>query len=110
MEFHDFATTHDVARRLGLTNEPAARFYQQMQGVAIQGHRRGVPGTASEFNRYHSELTWYDAGRPYYKLWPAVIPLLAGVGIEVPVDYPRAPFTSFLVRFPVQENPLADFR
>ncbi len=106
MEFHDFATTHDVARRLGLTDEPATRFYHQMQGVAIQAHRRGIAGTASEYNRYQSELNWCDAGRPYYKLWPAVIPLLAGVGIEVPVEYLRAPSNSFLVRFPVQENPL----
>src|SRR5712691_7263789 len=101
MEFHDFCTTHDVARRLGMTDQPAGRFYRELQSVAILGHRRGVPGTASEFNRYQSELNWCDAGRPYYKLWPAVIPLLANVGIEVPVEYLRAPFMSFLVRFPV---------
>ncbi|HUY31386.1 MAG TPA: hypothetical protein VMV69_01290 [Pirellulales bacterium] len=106
MEFHDYSTTHDVAKRLGLTDKPADRFYHEMQALAIAAHRHGVPGTASEFNRYQSELNWYTIGRPYYKLWPAVIPLLAGVGIDVPVEYLRAPFASFLVRFPVHENPL----
>jgi hypothetical protein len=68
MEFYDFSTTLDVARRIGLTDEPANRFYHEMQAVAIHAYRRGIPGTASEFNRYESELNWFDASRPYYKL------------------------------------------
>ena len=64
-----------------------------------------APSAASRCG-YQSELNWSNAGRPYYKLWPSIIPLLAGVGIDVPVDYLRLPFPAFLVRFPVQDNPL----
>jgi hypothetical protein len=35
-----------------------------------------------------------------------MIPLLSGVGIEVPVDYLRLPFQAFAVRLPVEDNPL----
>lgn len=35
-----------------------------------------------------------------------MIPLLSGVGIEVPVDYLRLPFQAFAVRLPSEENTL----
>lgn len=85
MDFYDYATTHDLTRRAGLTNDPPAAFYRQLQAAAYAERARGVKGMAVEFNRYQSELNWSLAGRPYYKLWPAIIPLLAGVGIvEIP--------------------------
>jgi hypothetical protein len=77
-----------------------------LQAAAYVERVRGVQGTAVEFNRYSSELNWHNGGRPYYKLWPGIIPLLAGVGVDVPVDYLRLPFAAFLVRFPMQDNPL----
>ncbi|HVA50212.1 MAG TPA: hypothetical protein VNH11_27905 [Pirellulales bacterium] len=106
MDFYDYATTHDLTRRAGLTNDTPAAFYRQLQAAAYVERTRGVQGMAVEFNRYQSELNWSLAGRPYYKLWPAIIPLLAGVGIDVPVDYLRLPSPAFLVRFPMQDNPL----
>ena len=106
MDFYDYATTHDLSRRAGLTNDAPAAFYRQLQAAAYVERARGVQGMAVEFNRYASELNWFSAGRPYYKLWPAIIPLLAGVGIDVPVDYLRLPFSAFLVRFPMHDNPL----
>lgn len=106
MDFYDYATTYDLSRRAGVTDEPPAKFYRELQAAAFVERARGVQGMAVEFNRYASELNWFNGGRPYYKLWPGIIPLLAGVGIDVPVDYLRLPFAAFLVRFPMQENPL----
>jgi hypothetical protein len=45
-------------------------------------------------------------GSPYFKIYPPIIPLLSGVGIEVPVDYLRLLFLAFAVRLPAEENPL----
>lgn len=75
MDFYDYATTHDLTRRAGLTNDTPAAFYRQIQAAAYVERARGVQGMAVEFNRYQSELNWSLAGRPYYKLWPAIIPL-----------------------------------
>lgn len=106
MDFFDYATMHDLVRRAGLTNDPPAAFYREMQAAAFVERARGVQGMAVEYNRCTSEMNWCSAGRPYYKLWPGIIPLLAGVGIDVPVDYLRLPFEAFLVRLPMQDNPL----
>jgi hypothetical protein len=106
MDFYDYATMHDLLRRAGLTKEPPAVFYRELQTAAYLERARGVEGMAVEYNRYTSEYNWCQAGRPYYKLWPGIIPLLAGVGVDVPVDYLRLPFEAFLVRLPMQDNPL----
>lgn len=106
MDFYDYATMHDLLRRAGLTKEPPAVFYRELQTAACLERARGVPAMAVEYNRYTSEYNWCHAGRPYYKLWPGIIPLLAGIGVDVPVDYLRLPFHAFLVRMPTQDNPL----
>ena len=61
---------------------------------------------AVEHNRTACEWDWIRLGSPYFKVYPAMIPLLSGVGIEVPVDYLRLPFQAFAVRLPVKDNPL----
>jgi hypothetical protein len=104
VDFYDHATTHDLTRRAGLTDDIPAAFYRQLQAAAYVERARGAHGMAVEFNRYQSELNWSLAERHYYKLWPAIIPLLAGVGIDVPVDYLRLPSLAFPLRFPMQDN------
>ena len=39
MEFFDFATTDDYARRLGLTDEPAFRFCKELQVGPFVAHQ-----------------------------------------------------------------------
>lgn len=106
MDFFDYATMHGLVRRAGLTNDTPAAFYREIQAAAFVERARGVERMAVEYSRCASEFNWYSVGRPYYKLWPSIIPLLAGVGIDVPVDYLRLPFDSFLVRLPMKDNPL----
>jgi hypothetical protein len=59
-----------------------------------------------EHNRNVCEWDWIKLGSPYFKVYPAMIPLLSGVSIEVPVDYLRLPFCAFAIRLPAEDNPL----
>lgn len=106
MEFFDYPTIYGFAHRQGLTADTPVIFYRRGLAILDDRCRRGGPPQSVDFNHWASELGWYAAERPYYKVWPAVIPLLAGVGIEVPVEYLRLPFASMLLRFPKTENPL----
>jgi hypothetical protein len=56
MDFYDYVTTHDLSRQAGVTDEPPAKFYRELQAAAYVERARGVQGMAVEFNRYQSEL------------------------------------------------------
>lgn len=87
MDFFDYATTHDLARRAGLTNDPHAAFYRELQAARVSGAfpRRARNGGRVQPLRLLIEPLQYGR-RPCYKLWPGINALLARVGLNVPVD------------------------
>jgi hypothetical protein len=107
MDFHDFPTIYSVLKQNGLTDEPADKFYAgalallRVKAVQYSSHALAV-----EHNRTVCEWDWTRLGSPYFKVYPAMIPLLSSVGIDVPVDYLRLPFQAFAVRLPAEDNPL----
>ena len=107
MEFHDFPTIYGVLKHNGLTDDPPDRFYAgALAMLRLKGGRHPSHAIAVENNRTVCEWDWIKLGSPYFKVYPAMIPLLSGVGIDVPVDYLRLPFCSFAVRLPAEDNPL----
>lgn len=86
MDFYDCATTHDLTRWAGLTDDTPAAFYRQNQAAAYVERARGVQGMAVEFNRYQSELNWSVTGRPLQAV-AGDRSGLAGFGIDVPRSY-----------------------
>ncbi|HVC98191.1 MAG TPA: hypothetical protein VND64_31260 [Pirellulales bacterium] len=104
MEFYEYRSFYETSRksseRLGVEQfyERIATILQRQMGTVEQRRVVSFLGNA--------ELAWHRAGRPYYKLWPGVIPLFSDVSVDIPVDYLRLPFTSFVLRFPKGDNPL----
>jgi hypothetical protein len=106
MEFHEFPTVYSVLKRNGLTDESPDRFYAgALALLRAKASRFPSHALAVEHNRTVCEWDWMRGGSPYFKVYPAMIPLLSGVGIEVPVDYLRLPFQAFAVRLPAEGNP-----
>jgi hypothetical protein len=107
MEFHEFPTVYSVLKQNGLTDESPDRFYAgALALLRAKASRFSSHALAVEHNRTVCEWDWMRGGSPYFKVYPAMIPLLSGVGIEVPVDYLRLPFQAFAVRLPAEGNPL----
>lgn len=53
-----------------------------------------------------SELLWVRNERPYYNLWPSIIPALRKLDIgKAESTHFRLPMNQLLLRFPVQNNP-----
>jgi hypothetical protein len=104
MEFFEFVTVYDVARRQTpkLTQADFVTWAQAM----VQRNQTDPRQQAVEMNRFETENVWTENGRPYFKIWPAVIPLLANVSIDVPIANLRLPFSAFVLRLPKQQNPL----
>lgn len=103
MEFHEYLPAYDVARQQGVSTPQ--QFLQAATRAAEQQHidRQQL---AVELDRLKAEAAWIELGRPYYKVWPEVVPLLTAVGIDIPATYLQVPFAAFVLRLPKTDNPL----
>ena len=107
MDFHEFPTIYSVLKQNGLVDEPPDRFYSSALAlIRTKALQHPSHALAVEHNRTVCEWDWIRVGSPYFKVYPAMIPLLSSVGIDVPVDYLRLPFPAFAVRLPAEDNPL----
>lgn len=87
MEFHDFPTVYSVLKQNQVVDETADRFYAgSLALLRLKAGQHPCHALAVEYNRTACEFDWIRGGSPYFKVYPAMIPLLSGVGIEVPVD------------------------
>jgi hypothetical protein len=107
MDFYEPLTTYDVIRRRGLAAGNPEEFYRETLALCIDMAGRIDQHTfAVEYNKTMCERDWYRVGQPYFKIFPAMIPLLSNVNVDVPIEYLRPPFAAFLIRLPKQDNPL----
>ena len=52
------------------------------------------------------EREWAIAGRPYYNLWPSLLPALSRLKMEADASLFKLPLDQMLLRFPKSDNPL----
>ena len=52
------------------------------------------------------ERDWSIAGRPYYNLWPSLLPALSRLKMEADASLLKLPLDQLLLRFPKSANPL----
>ena len=107
MEFHEFPTIYGVLKQNRVVEETAEKFYAgSLALLRVKARQFPSHAVAVETTAWSANGTGCGCGSPYFKVYPAMIPLLSGVGIEVPVDYLRLPFQAFAVRLPTEDNPL----
>ena len=59
-----------------------------------------MPGQEDERMRFAAERLWYKKSRPYYKLWPSIIPALMKVPLSIPGSSITLPDGIICLRFP----------
>lgn len=81
MKFHDYADNFTALKKSGLdkllgvtTREEMYSKFSQMQDNPL-GLRHGA-----------FDMAWYDAGKPYYDVYPSVIQMLTKINLEIPGD------------------------
>lgn len=114
MQFHDYHTHYNVIRHRD-RNEPsvqkgAAEFYRQYLSVIQATYDAGGPAIA-DFDPFTPILLswqrdWHEAGRPYFNLWPSIIPALSKLKMDADSSFFKLPLDQLLIRFPVADNPL----
>jgi hypothetical protein len=105
MDFFSYTTMRDWARRV----DPEDRISNDID----QFYRRAIAdaqkmGSGQFFGQMHNERDWEKARRPYYNMWPSIIPMLTRLNLDIDSDLIRLPLPALCIRFPKDpaKNPL----
>lgn len=99
MQFHEFLTTYAFTKKLRPDMDLSLKqFYGGMNQLLTERAITGAEEARCENNRVVAEWDWYDNGCPYFKIYPAVVPMLSAVHIDIPSEYLKLPFSTFCVR------------
>lgn len=113
MNFHELKTwyTLDKKTRDRKDKQTWRDFYREQLMYALMnapGDDRWQ-GLLSPAN-LASERSWYDLGKPYYKIYPGVFDPFIATRLDISTDYLRAPHKAFAILFPKLDEPLLSFR
>ncbi|NLX95572.1 MAG: hypothetical protein GXY83_05295 [Rhodopirellula sp.] len=99
MDFHTYTTTREACSKVGLDDAPDA-FYQTAlaDALAIQ--------SAQFFFQLNNERDWEKARRPYYNVWPSIVPMLTRLNLDLDSALIQLPLPALCVRLPKQSNPM----
>lgn len=115
MQFHDYHSHYNVMRHRDRNDPAVARgpeyFYDQYLAMLRQTFAVGGKAIA-EFDPFTPMLMqlqrdWHEAGRPYFNLWPSIIPALSKLKMDADSSFFKLPLDQLLIRFPVANNPLS---
>lgn len=115
MQFHEYHSHYNVMRHRDRNHPAVAKgaeaFYDEY--LAMLNTAVSVGGKAMvEFDPFTPMLMqlqreWHLAGRPYYNLWPSIIPALSKLKMDADSSFFKLPLEQLLIRFPVHGNPLS---
>lgn len=109
------ASSHLNARPLARRNEtemdfwnfPTEKGFSNCNQRVLDEWIRSIPAPSCQRSQLRSEWEWVQARRPYYDLYPAIIPLLKKVDLwDVPVDKVVPPLPQLVIRLPKSEHSL----
>ena len=116
MQFFDYRTHYQLAKagpesRRVIRGMGPREFFMEYVGelsrrsVAITGKRLEIvdPLTPALIQM---ETDWHELERPYYNLWPSIIPALTKLRMDADSSYFQLPLPVLMLRFPVENNPL----
>src|SRR5271157_939721 len=105
MDFFSYTTMRDWARRAmpedRFTNDPDG-FYSRVFADAARIHSGQLLGQGK------NERDWERLRRPYYNVWPAIVPMLTRLDLDLDSSLIQIPLPTLCIRFPkdVEKNPL----
>jgi hypothetical protein len=99
MDFYTYTTTRDACSKAGDDDGPRA-FYETALGGAL------AMQSAQFFFQLNNERDWEQARRPYYNVWPSIVPMLTRLDLDLDSALIQLPLPALCVRLPKQHNPL----
>jgi hypothetical protein len=100
MDFHTFTTNREACSRSHLV-DTADEFYAMATAEAL------AVGSSQFYQQLNSERTWENARKPYYNMWPSIVPMLTRLNLDLDSALIQLPLPALCIRLPKQHNPLA---
>jgi hypothetical protein len=100
MDFHPFTTNREACSKSHLV-DTADEFY------AMATARAFAVGSSQFYQQLHSERTWEEARKPYYNVWPSIVPMLTRLNLDLDSALIQLPLPALCIRLPKQPKPLA---
>jgi len=112
MQFWDYSTMYSWGQKNGFKSKTMADFNdtyipwldrvcQETRGKSISEVDPFTPALLE------TERLWCEARRPYYNVWPGIIPSLTKLKLDIDAGYFALPLPELLIRLPVKaEHPL----
>lgn len=107
MQFYNWVSHFDCARKrfalAGQRHNSHVQSYRDFYPWVIDDVDKHLPDSVSRLIP-RAELRWYERKRPYYSVYPAIIPMLTNVKLAIPTSEIKLPLDVLLVRLPVEET------
>jgi hypothetical protein len=105
MDFHTYTTMRDWTRRADPDDRPAQDIDLFYKRAIIEAQKMG---SGQFFGQMHNERDWEKARRPYYNMWPGIIPMLTRLDLDLDSNLIQLPLPALCIRFPkdTTKNPL----
>jgi hypothetical protein len=100
MDFWNYTTLREACRKSGGI-EAADEFYQAAFAEAV------IMRSGQFFGQITNERDWEREKRPYYNVWPSIVPMLTRLNLDFDSALIQLPLPALCVRLPKAENPLA---
>jgi hypothetical protein len=99
MNFHTYTTTREACKRSGAIDDPE-EFYRLAFADAVK------MGSGQFLGQLYNERDWEKARRPYYNVWPSIVPMLTRLNLDLDSGLIKLPMPALCVRLPQEKNPL----
>ena len=113
MEFHEFVPLYSAMKRISpefIKRYEPEQYYLSLISQAEQMARRsgGLDHKQGniETNRFVMEFQWIRDRRPYYNVWPSIIPCLLKLSLDFDSGYVKPPLEILCIRLPKEKNPM----
>lgn len=98
MDFHNYITTREACKRSGAI-EDSDEFYRSAFDGAIQ------MDSAQFYGQLHVEREWEQGKKPYYSVWPSIVPMLTRLNLDLDSALIQLPLPALAIRLPKEKNP-----
>ena len=99
MDFWNYTTTREACTRSGVS-ETADEFYNMAFADAVRAN------SAQFYGQLQVERTWENARKPYYAVWPSIVPMLTRLNLDLDSSLIQLPLPALCIRLPKDKNPL----
>lgn len=97
MDFYTYSTNREACSKAGVDSQ---NFYELAFAEAI------ATGASQFYNQLNSEREWEKARKPYYNVWPSIVPMLTRLDLDLDSALIQLPMPALCIRLPKQQNPL----